>query len=1191
MREFDAKGSSSLPPIKVPAIPEQTKEQKQQDAIAETQRHLDFAVYQLEGIQHAQDPRVWEAKHVRLQEEITTSTAALEKAQELQVDSDTLTALQTRLTKLRRAAAEAKPPERSELALEPEICAALVAKPQGSAHEGHHRKEMTLQALFQQLDVADSRALLWRIKQCLPEDKLVAAFHELAPARQAHLLETLADAGRREAVAAEPARRAALPASPEAVRGGVLHAGPATIGPASAPTPAPSPVRGLTATSEEATAPTGEVETLDTKLRRILEAGEPDDQVAAQLEALFGELDDTTRRALAQRFERYRQGSGDDIAARFLRLEPPVRRRLLGTLTGPARQAPARGPKLLTATASPRSTSPPFVIPGADHPARRGIDGEQVIQTDQTTEPGTATPIRYKSWKSLAEVAETVQVQDDGGDTLHIDITYRLESRPAEVGEVPDIWIHTERKALLTIGSGEHAGATIIGQARVHFAPDEVLDPKAAIAKVSVGADHRAQIYLAEAQQYVHLHGAGGRPSLLADAAESDVLAYDDPLRTLVGLKNILKQQHVAGRGADVAKMHARAAYSLGEAQRGRAVLEREIQQVKSYHDPHPGMVAPVRWLAGDIADWLAVNQQDGRDDTEDARLLRKAHGELLRLIDDAEHAKPPERDQLSDALAAPVRLVARTAAGLKEAGAMAVDAVVLGVNAVGKATGVGSFEYQPISTFGQAAQANGVGLAVVQLVNGFADEWSDAIERARHGDYRSLVDVSTDTLLMLDGARGGGMVAIDKGEAIAAKLGNIAKSARDIAGRLPAEAADTAMAMAAGADAFVAELRAGGMQMATAGGGPGPGIGGITGETLAKAAKAGGRTFTDERLSRAKPRAIKTIQQRLGTTKAPDVAEWITRVEAVFDGDAKAALRFLNKLTARVTEPAPFLRKVDILLALRNIAADDFAAVLSSILDAKISDPVAVLDDIEWVSTRPLSSQARSTLIRRAVKGHVDLDWVKRTRLTDHELEIMGQEKNMSFVEFEQASDIPSRRYPGHLVDRPPLDHGAGANAKIRGIAGELVARELALPDGLKIERRMIAGNTEPTTDFELRAPDGSVAELEAKALRPESWKEALDEYELESKNRNIDPKKPVARLLGQVKAGLDRGHKVYVAISDGTPIKSRVRLQILLKREVGVEADQLLLLPESEILRIGKLLREHMGIPQPTFPGKGGR
>ena len=260
---------------------------------------------------------------------------------------------------------------------------------------------------------------------------------------------------------------------------------------------------------------------------------------------------------------------------------------------------------------------------------------------------------------------------------------------------------NTERKALLTIGSGEHAGATIIGQARVHLAPDDALDPRAAIARASVGADHRAQIYLAEASQFVHVYGAGGRPSLRADAAESDVLAYDDPLRTLIGLKNLLKQQHVAGHGADVATMHARAGALLDEAQRGRGVLEREIKQVESYHDRHPGMIAPVRWLAGDIADWLAANRQQGRDHTEDARRLRQAHGELLRLLDDAERATAPDRDQLSDGLMAPIRFVGRTAEGFQEVGGIIVDATVFGVAALGKATGIGTFDYHPISKIG----------------------------------------------------------------------------------------------------------------------------------------------------------------------------------------------------------------------------------------------------------------------------------------------------------------------------------------------------------------------------------------------------------------------------------------------------------------------------------------------------------
>src|SRR5262249_54278035 len=155
-----------------------------------------------------------------------------------------------------------------------------------------------------------------------------------------------------------------------------------------------------------------------------------------------------------------------------------------------------------------------------------------------------------------------------------------------------------------------------------------------------------------------------------------------------VGLKNILKQQHVAGHGRDVAKMHARAQQLLLEAQRGRVVLEREIASIASHHDPHPGRVAPIKFIAGDIGVWLTENQQAGRDDSEDARQLRKVRAELERMIDAAENAHAPKRDWLDDALSAPFRLVGRTAEGVKEVAAMTIDTVVLGVDAIGQATG-----------------------------------------------------------------------------------------------------------------------------------------------------------------------------------------------------------------------------------------------------------------------------------------------------------------------------------------------------------------------------------------------------------------------------------------------------------------------------------------------------------------------
>lgn len=511
------------------------------------------------------------------------------------------------------------------------------------------------------------------------------------------------------------------------------------------------------------------------------------------------------------------------------------------------------------------SPHPTILVPDANHPAQRDVDGEQVVQTGLATAPGKSTALGVKSWKSIAEVAESLDVQDDSGDTLHIDLTYRLESRPSEIGEVPDLWIHTERKALLAIDTGEHARATIVGQARIHLGPGEPRDPRAAIGKPSIGPDHWAQIYLAEAGQYVNLHGPRGRSSLRADAADNDVLAYDDPLRMLVGLKNLLKQRHVAGHGSEVAQQHARAQRLLANTEIGRAILEREIAGIKSHRDPHPGRVAPVRFLVSDIAEWLAANQHAGRDDTEDARQLRRARVELEQRIADVETAYPSRRDLIDDALYAPLRLAERTVEGVKEVGSMAVDATALGIDALGEATGLGSFDYHPISKYGNLVEATGSNAttALVTMVNGFADEWSDAMERAQHGDYRGIVDVSIDTLLLIDGTRTGGMIALDKAEAIAAKLDIVARSARSVMysvyasnSAVPAEVRNIVAAMTNSADAFLARLQAGGMQMATAGGGEGhgPTLGGLSAETLAEAAQAAKDAFKDKRTAQPAP-------------------------------------------------------------------------------------------------------------------------------------------------------------------------------------------------------------------------------------------------------------------------------------------------------------------------------------------------
>jgi len=101
-----------------------------------------FADQRLAEVKRAQDPRVWEANHTRLQEESATSATAFEQAKALRADAGALVSLQQQITTLSQAAAEARPPrvpQGSALALESEIGAALAVTPEGSARDGHDR--------------------------------------------------------------------------------------------------------------------------------------------------------------------------------------------------------------------------------------------------------------------------------------------------------------------------------------------------------------------------------------------------------------------------------------------------------------------------------------------------------------------------------------------------------------------------------------------------------------------------------------------------------------------------------------------------------------------------------------------------------------------------------------------------------------------------------------------------------------------------------------------------------------------------------------------------------------------------------------------------------------------------------------------------------------------------------------------
>jgi len=369
MNDFDrSRAASARPGVhkNEPAAP--TPEQRADDALARGTRALDSGDHWLGEVRRARDPRLWEAGRTKTNELIEEVQQALADAKEHGADEARRTVLVKRLAELEQAVANVERPPIPKLSLESQIDEALAAPPAGSLRDGNDGKETRLHALFAQLSADEGRSLLWRIDAKLPEDKLVAAFLALHKPRQDALCNTLKDAPRREALAQEQALR--RPAAAQGLPAGLASEPEATHDPA--------PATGLLS-ARHATAP---IETLDVKLRRILEAGESDEWVESQLALCFAELDARMRRELAERFARHRQGSGDDVAARFVRLESPVRRRLVAELTSPT--APSR------AVPSPTGTAASVAPAAASGPT------------------GTAAPVTA----ALAEPADSLMARD-----------------------------------------------------------------------------------------------------------------------------------------------------------------------------------------------------------------------------------------------------------------------------------------------------------------------------------------------------------------------------------------------------------------------------------------------------------------------------------------------------------------------------------------------------------------------------------------------------------------------------------------------------------------------------------------------------------------------------------------------------------------------------------------------------------
>jgi hypothetical protein len=172
-----------------------------------------------------------------------------------------------------------------QVALEAELLAALRAP----SVAGFAGRRDAVHGELDQLAIAELRVLRARIASPQPQDELAAEIWKLGPKLRQEVADFIHTVDRRKArERAAEARRKPAPLAPE---------------PAS----------------------------LDSKLRRAFEGHDAE----TELLAVIAPLDLAARRTLATRLRTYRQGSGDDVAARFSRLERDVQSRILADLAQP----------------------------------------------------------------------------------------------------------------------------------------------------------------------------------------------------------------------------------------------------------------------------------------------------------------------------------------------------------------------------------------------------------------------------------------------------------------------------------------------------------------------------------------------------------------------------------------------------------------------------------------------------------------------------------------------------------------------------------------------------------------------------------------------------------------------------------------------------------------------------------------
>ncbi len=543
----------------------------------------------------------------------------------------------------------------------------------------------------------------------------------------------------------------------------------------------------------------------------------------------------------------------------------------------------------------------------------------------------------------------------------------------------------------------------------------------------------------------------------------------------------------------------------------------------------------------------LDVERKEGATEAQ-LKEAEDLHKELLAAYVEAKNAKHPDRslaDHAKDVAMAPVHAAVGVGEGAVELGKMGVDGVRATADAVANLFG-SDIEWNAYSGVGRALQdGKGAGEILVAAWEGFVDQIDKAIEQAKNGNYGPLLDLkaSIELEVAMTLASGGSYAPAAVGQKIGSVARKVGAATKEVAEATAQLAKKTAKALKdarellkmPGVKGWAKDFVEGltdslgtlGKRAALAEGAPDDLL-----KHLPDAAE-GNRMFRQSALDVAKGDAAKTLKRRGGAKgkrmSAAEANHLLLRLEGLIDkASGGREIKAVFEAMKRVDNLPGYVDAIERLLALTTrIEQPDLLKVLKR--STAVVDGAQFLDDAAWVAKRDISAAARSTLFDKAARGIApDFAWLRKTTLTDRYLDYLAANPATNWKAFMKVSAEGSDQFPMPLGERG-LDQGPYADAavKLRGVAGELVVKDMKLPGGLRIVRDQVDANGK-LIDFGIVDAKGQPALLEVKAWTPKKWKQQLAAFE---KGKDAGA---LIHAFSQLDAAVRTGKPVYLAVSD---------------------------------------------------------